>query len=79
MTRIQLTLDRELLRRGRRKADQLKISFAEYIRRLIDRDLALGPNVPDVSLVFDLGRSNGSDIARNKDVMLGDAFSDRVR
>ena len=50
------------------------MSLAEYMRRLVARDLA-GPEAKaDVTCIFDLGSSGGSDIARDKDAMIGDAF-----
>lgn len=40
ITRTQTTLDPELQRRARRRALECGISFAEYVRRLIVRDIA---------------------------------------
>ncbi len=37
--------------------------MAEYIRRLVDRDLGCGTISPDVSSIVGIGRSGGSDIA----------------
>jgi hypothetical protein len=34
---------------------------------------------PDLSIIFDLGASDGSDIARDKDAMLAEAFASLVR
>jgi hypothetical protein len=73
MTRTQITLHPELQRRARRKAAQYGISFAEYVRRLIARDLGEAPESADPSLVFNLGDSGGSDIAREKDRMVAEA------
>jgi hypothetical protein len=53
----------------------LGISLAEYVRRLVARDLGVRAPPSDPSLVFDLGRSEESDIARRKDVMLAEAFT----
>ena len=75
MVRTQLSFDREVLRRARRRAGELGISLAEYVRRLVARDLGERAPPSDPSRVFDLGRSDGSDIARNKDAMLAEAFS----
>lgn len=75
MIRTQITLDRELRNQARRRAGELGISLAEYIRRLLERDLH-GPRiVADPSVVFDLGDSGGSDVARSKDAMIGEAVS----
>lgn len=70
MVRMQVSLDSEQQKLARRRAGELGLSLAEYIRRLVARDLgAKGPDA-DVSLVFDLGDSGGSDIAREKDEMI---------
>jgi hypothetical protein len=73
-------LDRELQRQGRRKAQALGISFSEYMRRLLQRDLAEVAPDTSPSLVFDLGHSGDADIARKKDMMVGEAIGkDRKR
>jgi len=77
MVRTQLSLDPEALRRAREKAAQLGISLAEYVRRLVERDLGESARKTDPSVLFDLGDSGGSDIARDKDKMLGDAVAAR--
>ena len=74
MSRIQISLAPEQAKRAQTRAGQLGVSFAEYVRRLIARDLGQEPGTPDVSAMFNLGDSGGSDIARDKDEMLGDAF-----
>ncbi|HSF20022.1 MAG TPA: hypothetical protein VLK65_31185 [Vicinamibacteria bacterium] len=80
MARTQITLDLETRRRARERAADLGISFAEYIRTLVERDLARPSQNTGPSVVFDLGSSNGSDVARNKDSMLGTAVeSERLR
>ena len=74
MVRTQITLETELQRRARQRAGDLGVSLAEYLRRLVARDLA-GPQVTvDPACVFDLGSSRGSDIARNKDSMIAEVF-----
>ncbi len=74
-SRTQITLDPEMQRRARARASDLGVSFAEYIRRLVARDL--GEPVPraDPSVVFDLGSTDSADIARDKDDALGRAFA----
>ena len=80
MARTQITLEPEIQRRARRRAADLGISLAEYVRRLVTRDLGGEPAAADVSIVFNLGASAGSDIARNKDEMIGAAFAaDRAK
>ncbi len=67
-------LESEVHRRARRRASDMGVSLAEYVRRLVARDVATSIPKADVSAVFDLGRSDGSDIARDKDAMIGEAF-----
>ena len=74
MVRTQISLDAELHSRVRNRAARLGVSLAEYIRRLVDRDLADAPRKVDRSVIFDLGASASSDIASNKDRMIGEAF-----
>jgi hypothetical protein len=74
MVRTQVTLESELQRQARRRASEMGISLAEYIRRLVARDLARPEQMVDVSSIFDLGSSGGSNIAANKDVMIAEAF-----
>lgn len=71
--RTQITLDAEEHRRARRRAGELGISLAEYIRRLVREDLGGRQTVNDVSGIIGLGDSGGSDIARHKDEYVGDA------
>lgn len=74
MTRTQLSFERRMLKRARDRAGKLGISLAEYVRRLVARDLEGNPAPADPSAVFDLGSSGSSDIAAEKDAMLGEAF-----
>lgn len=73
MSRTQITLDPETQRKARHRAAQMGVSLAEYVRRLVARDLDEPRRAVDVHAVFDLGRSAGADVARNKDAMLGEA------
>src|SRR5262245_35040000 len=76
----QITMDPEMQRRAEARAAELGISLAEYIQRAVALDLGeakpkQGPksNV-DISVVFNLGASDEpTDIARDKDKMIGDA------
>ena len=55
MTRTQITLEPEIQRGARQRAGELGLSLAEYLRRLVARDLG-GPSIPgNVTSVFDLG------------------------
>lgn len=76
MTRTQLSFERESLRRARTKASQLGISLAEYVRRLVAEDLGEPTPRADPTTVFNLGSSAGSDIAKEKDAMVGQALSE---
>jgi hypothetical protein len=40
MSRTQIALESEVQRRARKRASELGVSLAEYIRRLVARDLA---------------------------------------
>lgn len=72
--RTQITLDAEDHRRARRRAAELRISLAEYVRRLVRADLG-GRSAPsDVSSLFALGDSGGSNIKHRKDAYVGDAL-----
>ena len=73
MSRTQITLEPEFQRRARQRANDLGVSFAEYIRGLVVRDLAHPKGEPGIEAIFCLGSSGGSNIARDKDVMIGDA------
>lgn len=76
MSRTQIMLESETHRRARRRAADLGVSLAEYVRRLVARDVAVAVVKADVTSVFDLGgRSSGADIARYKDTMIAEAFS----
>jgi len=73
-TRTQITIDTELQRRAQAKAAELGISFAEYIRRLVAGDLGESHAKADITALFDLGASSTpTDIARDKDKMIGQA------
>jgi len=74
MVRTQITLESELQRRARQRASETGVSLAEYVRRLVARDLARPKSAADVSTIFDLGASGGSNIARDKDSMVAEAF-----
>ena len=78
MSRTQITLGPETQRRARRRANELGISLAEYVRRLLERDLGGAAIQSDPALVFDLGKSGGSDIAKQKDAMIAEAVESRI-
>lgn len=74
MERTQISLDPELHRRARERAAALGVSLAEYVRRLLARDLDSPGAGADPSVVFDLGDSGGSDVARFEDAYVGEAI-----
>jgi hypothetical protein len=72
--RIQISLDPETRRRAKARAAKLKISVAEYLRRLIAQDLSVSKRKTDVSALFDLADSSpATNIARDKDKMIAKA------
>jgi hypothetical protein len=75
MSRTQITLEPEIQRRARQRASDMGVSLAEYVRRLVARDLGGMQPAANPSAVFDLGLSGGSDVAKNKDAMIAEAFA----
>jgi hypothetical protein len=74
--RTQIAMDPEMQRRAQAKAAELGISFAEYVRRVIANDLGEPKRKPkpNISIFFDLiDEGPPTDIARNKDKMIGEA------
>jgi HicB family len=74
MSRTQISLDPEDHRAARRRAAEQGISLAEYVRRLVHEDLT-DTHQPkaDISAIFDLGDSGGSDVANHKHEYVGEA------
>jgi hypothetical protein len=73
--RTQIYLPQEEHRRARRRAAELGVSLAEYVRRLVRQDLGGSGRKADVSGLFALGDSGGSDVARQKDAYAGEAVA----
>ena len=73
MARLQVSFPPEEQRRARARAAELGISFAEYVRRLVARDLGEVPLTDDPSGLFDLGETAGSDVATEKHRYVGEA------
>ena len=64
-------------RRAQAKAAKLGISFAEYMRRLVAQDLGEPKPKADISIFFNLiDEGPPTDIARDKDKMIGEAVWD---
>ncbi len=77
MAKTQITLETEMQRRARQRANDLGVSLAEYFRRLLARDLARPETAAHVDRIFDLGTSDDSDIASQKDSMIAEAFQSK--
>lgn len=75
--RTQIALDPEQHANVKMKAASLGITMAEYIRRLIDRDLATVAPVADPATIFGLGNSGGSDIAGTGKAAVAEAVTSR--
>ena len=75
MAKMQITLASEMQRRARQRANDLGVSLAEYLRRLVARDLSRPRTAGQLDCVFDLGASDSSDIASRKDSMIAEAFN----
>ena len=75
MARSQISLDPEIHRRSQQRASDLGVSLAEYIRRLVARDLGSPQPAVGPEAAFDLGASSRSDVARNKRAMVAEAFA----
>ncbi len=74
MVRTQISLDQALHRRARRRAEELGISLAELTRRALASELAPANTAEaEISSIFDLGDSGGSDVAAEKDRYLAEA------
>jgi hypothetical protein len=78
--RTQIALEAQDHRRAKQRAAELNVSLAEYIRRLVARDLGEPTPRAEVATVFDLFDSGGTDVARHKDRLLAEAMeAERAR
>ena len=73
--RTQIALEAEQHALVKQKAASLGITMAEYIRRLVDQDLAGGRTNADVSAIIGIGRSGGSDIAAEGQAATAEAIA----
>lgn len=78
-SRSQITFEAEIERRADQRATDLGVSLAEYVRRMVERDLASPQASVHSVWIFDLGSSGGSDITNNKDLMIAEAFRSAIR
>lgn len=75
--RTQISLDPAMQRRAQARANELGISFAEYIRRLLANDLGEPKRKTNISVLFNLvDEGPETNIARDKDKMIGRAMMD---
>lgn len=75
VVRTQISLDPEAHRRARQRASEQGVSFAEYVRRLVNADLAdERSGTADVTAVTDLGDGGPTDVSKDKDSLIGEAF-----
>jgi len=74
-TRLQVSFEPEEHRRAKRRAAELGISLAEFVRRAVDDALGApaGPKA-DISEIFGIADSGGSDVANRKDEYLAEAI-----
>ena len=73
--RTQIALEAEQHALVKQKAAALGITMAEYIRRLVDQDLAGGGTNADLSAIIGIGRSGGSDIATEGTAAVSEAVA----
>ncbi len=74
--RMQVTIPAIDHARAQERARSRGISLAEYLRQLVRYDLEDGPQTGiEISDLFGIGDSGGSDIARDKDTYLGEALA----
>ena len=76
--RTQIALEAEQHALVKRKAAELGISMAEYIRRLVERDLRLVGTGGDIADIFGIGDSGGSNIAVDRKEATAEAIAARA-
>lgn len=76
--RTQIALEAEQHALVKRKAAESGISMAEYIRRLVQRDLQQAAPGADISEIFGIGDSGGSDIAVDRKEATAEAITARA-
>ena len=76
--RTQIALEAEQHALVKRKAADLGISMAEYIRRLVERDLEQAGLSSDISAIFGIGDSGDSDIAVDRKRATAEAIAARA-
>jgi len=77
MVRTQISLSAADHRRAKARAAEQGVSLAEYLRRLLARDLGEGRPKADVTRLFDLGKSDDPDVAIDHDAHLAEIIAER--
>jgi len=77
LVRTQISLPADDHRRAKERAAEQGVSLAEYIRRLVVRDLGSVARKADVTRLFDLGESGYDDVAVNHDAHLAEIIAER--
>lgn len=74
---MQVTIEEADHARAKSRAAKAGVSLAEYVRRLVKRDLADQPvtHGPAMEELFGIGDSGGSDIASGKSAAIGEAVA----
>ena len=79
-TRLQVTFQPEEHRRAKRRAAELGISLAEFVRRAVDDALdEPDRSRADISEIFGIGNSGGSNVAEHKDEYLAEAIWEHLQ
>lgn len=72
--RMQVSVEPDMHRRAKRRAAELEISLAEFVRRSVDRALdEAARSKPDISAIFGIGNSGGSNVGKHKHAYIGEA------
>jgi len=77
LIRTQISLDAEDHRRAKARAADLGLSLAEYVRRVVARDLGEPRASADVTRLFALGHSGRSDVSSDVDTEVAAAIRAR--
>jgi predicted CopG family antitoxin len=79
-SRYQITMNDDLRNQALEKAEREGMSFSEFVRRAIQKEVRDGQPKARVSDIFNLGSSSTpTDIANNKDEMLAEAIERDLR
>jgi hypothetical protein len=73
--RIEISLDDELYERASSRAQAMGVSLEEDIRWLVMQALPEQKRQADISAIFGLGDSGGTNIAKDKHRLIGEAIA----